>query len=57
MGMEVRTMLRERIAKINDDALSMPIVRDQLKAAEYLGRKMEIMDLLAMSYQELMGEE
>ena len=56
VGVEVRSMLIERIVKINDTALTEPIVRDQIKGAEFLGRKLEIQDLLNMNYKELMGE-
>ena len=56
VGQEVRTMLRERIMRINDDALSRDIVRNSVASAIYLGRKLEIQDLLNMDYKELMGE-
>ena len=56
VGAEVKSMLRERIARINDEALTEGVVRDQMKMAEYLGRKLEIMDLLQMTYDELMGD-
>jgi hypothetical protein len=57
VGSEIRTMLRERIARLCDTALTEPVVRDPIRIAEFLGRKNEINDLLGMSYKELMGEE
>jgi len=57
VGHEVRTMLRERINRINDQALTEGAVRDVIISAIFLGRKLEIQDLLAMDYKELMGEE
>ena len=57
VGIEVRTMLMERVSKINDEALSECAVRDVIISAIFLGRKFEIQDLLNMSYKELMGEE
>lgn len=57
VGQEVRNMLRENILKLNDAALTPEIIKDQLKSAELLGRKLVIQELLNMSYKELMGEE
>ncbi len=57
VGQEVRDMLRERIVRISVQALAEPIIRDGIQAAQLLGRKLEIEDLLAMDYKELMGEE
>ena len=57
VGSEVRTMLRERIARLCDAALTESVIRDPIRASELLGRKNEINDLLGMSYKELMGEE
>jgi hypothetical protein len=57
VGQEVKNMLRDRIYLINDKALTSEVIRDQIKSAEFLGRKLEIQDLLEMNFKELMGEE
>lgn len=56
VGIEVKKMLLERISDIENMALTEPVIRDVIKNAEFLGRKLEILDLLAMDFKDLMGE-
>ena len=56
VGIEVKKMLLERVSSIESLALTEPIIRDSIKGAEFLGRKLEILDLLEMDFKDLLGE-
>ena len=55
IGIEVKKMLRERMVNITEIGFSESVLRDQIKAGIFLGRKQEIKDLLEMNFNELMG--
>lgn len=50
-------MLRDRVLTINDSALSRDFISNPAAMGIFLGRKLEIQDLLNMNFKELMGEE
>ena len=58
VGVEVKTMLRERIEMISEKGFSsLSVIRDSMSMAEMLGHKLEIKALIEMDFKELMGEE
>lgn len=56
-GREVFKMLRERMDNLTLLGFSEGALRDPIYGAIQLGRKLEIEDLLEMTFEELMGYE
>jgi len=56
VGLEVKTMLRDRLNIISAIVMNENVINDQVKSAIYVGRYQEVTDLLNMNFNELMGE-
>ena len=56
VGIEVKTMLRDRLNIISAIVMNENVINDQVKSAIYVGRYQEVTDLLNMNFNELMGE-